>query len=1292
MKKITILLLIIILSIFMGCNDLSPGLTPSEGEGEGEGEGEAEATGERVVLIELFNTEGCAASAVANPIAEQLAEEYGTDKIILVEEAGWGVYSNTETTERFSWYVPGEEKHTPFIAINGLNETLGSVGSIGSGGGSAPSPAPTPGPTPSDNDSEYEKMAQTTDEAIDEFVANCEIYGEEQAKQLIIDLLLGKEGVIDAGIGVDNDSIWFQWENGIISSFSEYPELDDQQKDLSRSFDDLGIITDSKDTRNTPENNKAIIFDWEVGRLSTIYAKEIKILLEAADYIVEFCPKNEFTLYELENINEYGVIYLNSHGFGDDVYGIKILTGQEASVETGEVWTYFKKEYGDDIYGSMIGTHAFYKKIDGVEEVIGRYFCFYPNFIREIALYESFPKSLAYADTCYGLTYAGTDIEKSMADAFIDRGAYAYCGYNGKTYAGCAIDSYVFTFLTIFGMNLETAISTGELLPDIPFICSGLDFYPENKGDLYLVGWGQEIFPEIGAWTITGYDPYCIQVFDTENIPDRSILVYWPQIVGVEEYRVYRSVNGDTNFNLVYSGDGITEELDVDNNIGWYDFYTTPGNSYSYKVSCVVNGQESIPSDAVTRSVWLPECSLASPPNYNPDNPYDQPVTEPEPLLEWNPVGVSSYPYQGDIQSGKSEIWVVAYNTPYPVSGQGEGIWAESFDDLTTSATRFDPNAASRPLVPGSDHIYAWESKGIGYDHNEDIIAVSWSGARHFFYMEPSTTISPPVEFMGGLLASTLHSTRSRSITRGTLNDDSSGVLYYSGNLGDTLSRGGIYHAIDVAWWAYDNCTGYRVYRSTNGSEYEMILNWDTTGLISSGFGFYDSDIALGNTYSYYVTAYNVTENWETVPSNIFNIEIDNETFLPPIYLDQPPDYGQVNDPNYLFEWIPIGNILPYGDVVEGETWLRIFDAETLSSLWSPLYSDNFTTSQVTYNGNPLISGNTYWWVVRNFGYDTNGQIIAESRSEYWEFTYTGTSVESPTVTTLEAYTITKTAATLWGEIVSTGGLTVTRRGFEYRDSAGGSTFDWHEDGDWSANDYIYRITNLLAGHTYLYRAYAVNDQGTGYGAWESFKTTEEIITSPSVTTVGADNIQETSIRFKGRIDDTGGEDADWRGFRIEDTVTGWIYSPKQESGPYGTGDYYITYITLSPGHTYKYKACAHNSAGTSYGTEKSVTTQVSKQLTSIESSISSVSLRWGQMLMPMDYTITAHYSDGPSADIWHINCTWSSSKPDIVNVNDGGMITPLVKTADFAVVTMEYTEGGITKSDTIAVTVLPYP
>ncbi|MBU4453403.1 right-handed parallel beta-helix repeat-containing protein, partial [Patescibacteria group bacterium] len=267
----------------------------------------------------------------------------------------------------------------------------------------------------------------------------------------------------------------------------------------------------------------------------------------------------------------------------------------------------------------------------------------------------------------------------------------------------------------------------------------------------------------------------------------------------------------------------------------------------------------------------------------------------------------------------------------------------------------------------------------------------------------PPQIIEPPVEFRGGV-AWTLHSTRSRSITRDISNDDSLTVLYYSRNLGDTLSRGGIYHAVDVSWLAYDNCTGYRVYRSTNGMEYEMILNWDTTGIIGSAYGLYDSDIVLGNTYSYYFTAYNDTENWETVPSNIYTIEIDNETFLPPIYLDQPQDYGQVDDPNYIFKWTPVGEILPYGDFVTFSTQIQVFDSNTLDTLWWENY-DDFTTSQATYNGASLINGNIYRWDVKSYGYDANGQIIVSSASENWEFTYNANNIIDGQITDVSPLT-----------------------------------------------------------------------------------------------------------------------------------------------------------------------------------------------------------------------------------------------------------------------------------------------
>lgn len=1259
MKKIFLLLLIITLTLclFISCAPT----TPSEGEGEGEPEDSSPgSTTNRVVLVELFNAVGCGASKAINPIMEELAQEYGTDQVILVEEAGWGKYSTPETMERFSWYVTGT-KHTPFIAINGLNETLASVGAVGGGGGGGGGSSEPTEPPEEGDDVTYEETffvqadlggVFQLEDGSEIIIEPNDLSGDTEITIRKLDYTLDRNTQAKLIIPVLTSTkyiyeILMQPIVSILNPFDMNIILTDKVV-YSETGQPAGIYYTDEYYQPIEVEMFFELGDWSIeGEIEKIKVSitEIGAFLFLKSYS-PYSPYSAIANYQeamrtAEMLNEILSAYLNAKGLYD----------QNDCEALGNLYQEATQEYW--IAVDELEENPGVTKEDA-EEIFSQFktYRFWFDFI------------IGQLNPIYGIY-----------SAFITTGEV--CKYL-NAYIN-AVEQFEICMAKHFKMEII----------DYYYYMSCFGEYNEEPTD--------EIMGEIGAWTITGYDPYCIREYDIENIEDRAIFVYWPLISDADYYKVYRMENNSGTYHEIYSGNGIDYFADNENR-GWFDFNVVPGNYYAYWVSFVKETIESDPSKAVMRRIWLPECSLASPPNYNPDNPYDQPVTEPEPLLEWNPVGVSSYPYQGDIQSGKSEIWVVAYNTPYPVSGQGEGIWAESFDDLTTSATRFDPNAASRPLVPGSDHIYAWESKGIGYDHNEDIIAVSWSGARHFFYMEPPEIIEPPVTLINIEAITFNNSYSDTSKARDTFNrkqsDNRTAVKFLDDNTG--LIRGdSIYHYIGPWWEVYPEAEGYRIYRKINDSNYELIYDWDVSDPeYNDAVTFRYSCVLnpeIGDTFSFYVVAYNNSENWETVTGIPLEKTIDNETFLPPIYLNQPQEYGNVNNSNYLFQWTPVGVILPYGDIIEGYTHIIVFDDDYMYYWYGSF--NNFTTSQAAYNGDTLVPGNTYNWRVTSYGFDAAGiESIASSRSQVWKFTYTGTSVEPPTVTTLEAYTITKTAATLWGEIVSTGGLTVTRRGFEYKDSAGGSTFDWHEDGDWSANDYIYRITNLLAGHTYLYRAYAVNDQGTGYGAWESFKTTEEIITSPSVTTVGADNIQETSIRFKGRIDDTGGEDADWRGFRIEDTVTGWIYSPRQESGPYGTGDYYITYITLSPGHTYKYKACAHNSVGTSYGTEKTVTTQASKQLVSIESSISSVSLRWPQMLMDNEYDITAHYSDGSSADIWHINCTWSSSKPDIVNVNDGGMITPLVKTADFAVVTMEYTEGGITKSDTIAVTVLPYP
>ena len=119
MKKLLLILAIIglITCLLVGCNVT----TPSEGEGEGEGEEEVA----RVVLVELFNSDGCSGCAVVEPILEEIAidPDYDHDKMVFVEEAGWGMYSTPEISDRYKWYLPNaSDRATPNILINGLNK------------------------------------------------------------------------------------------------------------------------------------------------------------------------------------------------------------------------------------------------------------------------------------------------------------------------------------------------------------------------------------------------------------------------------------------------------------------------------------------------------------------------------------------------------------------------------------------------------------------------------------------------------------------------------------------------------------------------------------------------------------------------------------------------------------------------------------------------------------------------------------------------------------------------------------------------------------------------------------------------------------------------------------------------------------------------------------------------------------------------------------------------------------------------------------------------------------------
>ena len=79
----------------------------------------------RAVLVELFVQGDCLTCPTAEFCLEDLAYEYGTTQLILVQEHLWGDgYDTEETNARYDWYVGDGKKGTPDVFIDGLTKRL----------------------------------------------------------------------------------------------------------------------------------------------------------------------------------------------------------------------------------------------------------------------------------------------------------------------------------------------------------------------------------------------------------------------------------------------------------------------------------------------------------------------------------------------------------------------------------------------------------------------------------------------------------------------------------------------------------------------------------------------------------------------------------------------------------------------------------------------------------------------------------------------------------------------------------------------------------------------------------------------------------------------------------------------------------------------------------------------------------------------------------------------------------------------------------------------------------------
>jgi hypothetical protein len=111
--------------------------------------------------------------------------------------------------------------------------------------------------------------------------------------------------------------------------------------------------------------------------------------------------------------------------------------------------------------------------------------------------------------------------------------------------------------------------------------------------------------------------------------------------------------------------------------------------------------------------------------------------------------------------------------------------------------------------------------------------------------------------------------------------------------------------------------------------------------------------------------------------------------------------------------------------------------------------------------------------------------VYGSAFAEEISFTVTA-ALLAPSVTTNAASSVTTSTASLNGNIVSTGGVSPTTRGFAYGlTTAYGTTTT--QSGTFSTGSFTASLSSLTPGSTYHYRAFAENTQGLSYGSDVTF-------------------------------------------------------------------------------------------------------------------------------------------------------------------------------------------------------------
>jgi hypothetical protein len=214
------------------------------------------------------------------------------------------------------------------------------------------------------------------------------------------------------------------------------------------------------------------------------------------------------------------------------------------------------------------------------------------------------------------------------------------------------------------------------------------------------------------------------------------------------------------------------------------------------------------------------------------------------------------------------------------------------------------------------------------------------------------------------------------------------------------------------------------------------------------------------------------------------------------------------------------------------------------------------------------------------------------------EITLTTLQMLPAIVSTTAATGILATSAVLGGNVSSDGNNTVTENGVCYSLTQNPTTANTKIAMGSGTGAFSNSVTGLTAGTFYYVRAYAINGQGTAYGAQINF-ITSTILMAPTVTTTDASNVGSTSVVLGGNVTSDGSAAVTERGICYSITQNPTTGDTKLAIGS-GTGAFSYTITGLTQITTYYARAYAINSIGTSYGNEVTFKTGTSLALATI--------------------------------------------------------------------------------------------